>query len=179
VRDEVFNWNKQYQEDFDYSDGTDIYKLDFVPFSSSISISDSSGDEYTRGNEFTLSDESGDGFAQSIDWSTGSSSPDDTEEFTVEYTQKVYKTEYDITGTTDEEITDASDDTYTEGTDYQIVDYQSSGEFNAIEWLKNPSNLSDDEEFYFTYDTEGDRNITNRQKISLADVSIYLDVSET
>jgi hypothetical protein len=177
VRDELFNWNKNYQEDFDYSDGEDIYKLDFVPFAASVSISDDSGDTYTLGNEFTLSDESGDGFAQSINWSVGSSSPDDTEEFTVEYTQKVYKTEYDITGTADEEITDEDDDNYIEGTDYQIVDYQSSGEFNAIEWLNNPANLSDDEEFYFTYNTEGDRNATDREKISPADVSTYLDVS--
>lgn len=165
IRDEPFNWNLSYTESEDYETTQDVYPLDHVPFADSVSIIDNSGDSYTRGTDFELVDDTGNGFKQSIDWSIGGSRPDDNEVFTTTYDQRVYVTEYDIVEAPDEVIRDNSGDTYTIGDNYELVEYEStSSELNAIRWLNRPANLTDGEEFYFTYINQGDRSIEQREK---------------
>lgn len=165
IRDEPFVWNPSYNDQEDYESTQDIYKLDFVPFPTSLTVSDNSGDMYTEGIDFDLIDDTGNGFKQSIDWSIGGSSPDDNELFTATYDQKLYQTVYDIIELPTDTITDESGDTYTESTDFDIVSYeQNNAEFDAIEWTNNPTSITDGEEFYLTYINQGDRFFGKREK---------------
>ena len=52
-------------------------------------ITDVDGITYERGVDFAVIDDDGDGKPDTIDWTTGGSSPDDTESFTVDYTPAV------------------------------------------------------------------------------------------
>lgn len=98
--------------------------------------------------------------------------PDDNESFTINYNQKLYETDYEIVETPAGEISDASGDTYTEGTEFEIVDYTEDQEDDAIHWLTNPGSLDADEEFYFTYFNEGDRIIDPREKVDPGTISV-------
>lgn len=98
--------------------------------------------------------------------------PDGDESFTVTYDQKLYETEYEIEETPIGEIDDDTGDTYQEDTDYQLVDYSGDDELDAIEWLSNPAGLSDGDEFYFAYFTEGDRHIADREKVDPGTVDV-------
>lgn len=72
-----------------YSAGTSVYNLDndrvLVGDHYDVSVEDASGDVYERGTDFEVVDDSGDGELDSIDWSVGGSSPDDSESFDVDY----------------------------------------------------------------------------------------------
>jgi hypothetical protein len=72
-----------------YSAGTDVYSLDndriLVSGYYEVTIEDASGDTYTRETDFEVVDDDGDGDLDSIDWSIGGSSPDDAEDFDVDY----------------------------------------------------------------------------------------------
>jgi len=164
VRDETYKWNSSYQESFDYNTSTDLYELEYVPFDGS-SITDNSGDTYTEGTDYEIIDNSGNGFDQTIDWTIGGSTPDNDERFTITYDQKVYHTEYDIVSSPQNEVTDSDGDTYSENTDYTIVDYTDVAEDDSIEWTTQPSTISQGDEFYFSYITEGNINVEDREKI--------------
>jgi uncharacterized phage protein gp47/JayE len=173
VRDETFNWNPGYSDSEDYENTQDIYQLDFVPFPSSLSISDASGDTYTEGTDFDLIDDTGNGFKQSVDWSIGGSSPDDNEVFTATYDQKVYLTQYDITQLPDDEIRESDGNLLTEGTDFELGSYkQNNTEFDAINFLQHPTELSNGEEFYVTYISQGDKDIGDREKADAGQITV-------
>lgn len=173
VRDESFNFNEGVTETFTYESGSNLYEIDHVPFDGSSSITDGSGDTYTEGTDYDIVDNSGNGFAETIDWSIGGSTPTDNEDFTVTYNQKVYQTEYEQRDTPLGIIRDFSGDVYDRGTEYETVDYKpQDDEKDAIEWLTNPSTLDSDEEFFFTYFTEGDVIVSDRQKINPGTITI-------
>jgi hypothetical protein len=169
----VFNWNPGYSESEDYEVTQDIYQLEYVPFPSSLSIEDASGDTYTEGTDYSLIDDTGNGFKQSIDWSIGGSSPDDNEVFTATYDQKVYLTEYDITQLPDDEIRDSDGNLLTEGTDYDLGSYQQNNiEFDSINFLQQPTELTDGEEFYVTYISQGDKYLGDREKADAGQITV-------
>lgn len=173
VRDESFNFNEGVTETFTYESGSNLYEIDHVPFDGSSSITDGSGDTYTEGTDYDIVDNSGNGFAETIDWSIGGSTPTDNEDFTVTYNQKVYQTEYEQRDTPLGIIRDFSGDVYDRGTEYETVDYKpQDDEKDAIEWLTNPSTLDSDEEFFFTYFTEGDVIVSDRQKVNPGTITI-------
>lgn len=172
VRDEVFVWNESYQETFTYDVSLDLYKLEFVPFDGSTSITDNSGDTYAEGTDYEIIDNSGNGFAQTIDWTIGGGTPDDNEDYTITYNQKLYVTEYEHRDTPEGLIRDDSGDVYNEDTEYETVDYTGDGEEDAIHWLSNPASLNDGEEFYFTYFNEGDANFGSREKADPGTISV-------
>lgn len=72
-----------------YSTGTDVYALDnsrvLVEGYYEVTIEDTSGDTYTQGTDFEVVDDDSDGDLDSIDWSVGGSTPDDAEDFDVDY----------------------------------------------------------------------------------------------
>lgn len=302
VRDEKFVFNEAQADTFEYDINQSLYELSYVPFDSSVSLTDNSGNTYLKGTDYSLIDDSGNGFPQTIEWennnldgavlddggtttdltteansdtaddidllppspavddafyfgrnetfddividiSTAGSgtwsivweywdggswvgtptitddtngfrnggkntvkwdvpgdwgktdvggitdlywvrgrvetfssisqqplgerinpSPDDAEDFTVTYNQKLYETKYEHRDTPKGVIDDASGDTYDEDTEYETVDYTNDDENDAIHWLTNPTTLNDGEEFYFTYLTEGDVFFGNREK---------------
>lgn len=79
-----------------YSAGTDVYPLDndrvLVSGYYEVTIEDASGDTYTRGTDFDVIDDDGDEDLDSIDWSIGGSSPDDAEDFDVDYSYQTNST---------------------------------------------------------------------------------------
>lgn len=79
-----------------YSAGTDVYTLDnsrvLVAGYYEVTIEDASGDTYERGTDFEVVDDSGDGDLDSIDWSVGGSTPDDAEDFDVDYSYQTNST---------------------------------------------------------------------------------------
>jgi len=164
VRDEVFEWNESVSDTLEFDNNIDVYQLSSVPFDGTTSISDGSGDTYAEGADYDLVDDTGNGYNQSIDWSIGGGQPDDNESFTVNYEQKVYLTEYEHRDTPSGIIRDDDGDVYQEDTEYITVDYTQDGEEDAIDWQTNPASISDGDEFYFTYFTEGDIKFRDRQK---------------
>jgi hypothetical protein len=70
-----------------YQTGTSVYTLDKAPIvaDSVTNVDDASGDAYVNGTDYDEVDDSGDGKQDGIDWSVGGSSPDDGEDFEVDY----------------------------------------------------------------------------------------------
>lgn len=174
VRDEMFVWNQDYDEQIEHIDTQNIYQLQYVPFEDNLSITDASGDTYTKGTDFALVNNTGE-YKQSIDWSIGGSRPDNNEQFTVSYSQKVYDPTYDIYATPPGEITDESGNTYTEGQEYDIVSFTTGAGSDVIEWSTRPSSIADDDEFYFTYTNAGDRFFDKREKVRAGEINTTLN----
>lgn len=173
VRDERFTWNEQVTESEDYEVTQDVYQLGAVPFESSVSISDASGDTYTNGTDYEVIDETGNGFKQSIDWAVGGSTPDDNEVFTVEYTQKVYKTNYDIVETPNGVIRDANGNVYQEDTDYTLASTTPGVDTdNAIVWQSQPTGIDNGTVLYVSYLNEGDRTVDSQSKVNPGTVTV-------
>lgn len=76
-------------ETLTYSNGTDVYALSnqrvLVDGYHEVTIEDASGDTYERGTDFEVVDDDSDDELDSIDWSVGGSTPDDAEDFDVDY----------------------------------------------------------------------------------------------
>lgn len=81
--------NKILDESITYSSVTDVYALNnsdvIVEGHHTVNIEDASGNTYERGTDFEVIDDDGDDELDSIDWSIGGSSPDDAEDFFVDY----------------------------------------------------------------------------------------------
>lgn len=172
VRDESFYWNENATETITYSNTENLYSMKDVPFDGSTSISDASSDSYVEGTDYDIIDNTGNGIAQTIDWSIGGSNPDNVEDFTIEYTKKMFTTEYEVVETIDGEIVDDSGDVYEEDIEYNIIDKDDDSENETISWISNPSTLNDGEIFYLTYLTEGDINFGNREKADPGTISV-------
>jgi Uncharacterized homolog of phage Mu protein gp47 len=173
VRDEAFTFQENVSESFTYEAGNEQYFLENVPFDNSTSITDSNSNTFTEGTDYDIVDNTGNGFAQTVDWTIGGSTPADNADFTITYNKKVYQTEYEHRDTPLGIIRDFSGDTYNQDTEYTTIDYKpEDDEKDAIEWLTNPSTLNDDEEFFFTYLTEGDVFLSNREKADPGTITI-------
>jgi len=70
-----------------YQTGTSVYTLEKTPIVSDsvANVDDASGDAYVNGTDYDEVDDSGDGKQDAIDWSVGGSTPDDGEDFEVDY----------------------------------------------------------------------------------------------
>lgn len=68
-------------------DDRTVFDVDYETDSWTIAstIEDESGDTYDKGTDWDLVDNDGDGIEDSIDWSIGGSTPDDGEQYTVDY----------------------------------------------------------------------------------------------
>jgi hypothetical protein len=108
-----------------------------------------------------------DGFVDSVRWdqSGEDSVPPQDSTVTVTYTQQLYETELEIVETLSGIIRDSNGNTFEQDVAYETVDSTRDGEKDAIKWLSNPSNLNFDEEFFFSYVTEGDVIFTQREKV--------------
>ena len=175
IRDERFEWNLNFTESEDYESNQDVYPLTHVPFPSSVDNITTSNSTFTKGTDFELIDDTGNGFRQSIDWSTGGSNPVDNEVFSITYDQKVYLTDNDIIESVNEIIRDETGDIYDEGSDFAIASYNvTTNEDDAISWQNKPTGLSDGELFFYSYVSEGDISISNREKVSAGSIDIQV-----
>jgi len=85
-----------------YQTGTDIYSLTRSPIvaDSVTNVDDASGDTYTNGTDYDEVDDNNDGDQDAIDWSVGGATPDDGEQFEVDY-----EVDHDISfGTTEKPV---------------------------------------------------------------------------
>lgn len=172
VRDEALTFEEGVTDSFTYEQAQDLYELSFVPFDGSTSISDGSGNTYAEGADYEIVDDSGNGYPQTIDWTIGGSTPSNNEDFIVTYNKEVYHLTYEVRDTPSNKVQDASGDTYTEDTDYEIIDYSADDESDALRWLTNPASLADSEEFYLSYFNEGDIVVDTREKVDPSNVSV-------
>ena len=172
VRDESFYWEENGTQTLTYSNTQDLYEMEDIPFDNSTSIEDASGDTYVEGTDYDIIDNSGNGFAQTIDWTVGGGTPDNSEDFTITYEKKVYIPEYEVVETPGGEIQDASGDVYEQDVDYNVVDLTQDNENDAISWISNPATLGDGEQFFFSYFNEGDINFGNREKADPGTLSV-------
>ncbi len=111
---------------------------------------------------------------QTVRWDQSGDEPTPTNGSVVRatYDQQVYQTEYKIVESKSSTITDASGDTYEEDTDYMIFDATGDNETDSIFWFEQPATLSAGEEFYFSYVTEGNLFVGDREKVTGGDVTI-------
>ena len=168
IRDEPFRFSTDSTEQFNFDDTQDLYEMDEAPFTGQTSIEDGSDDVYTEGTDYDIIDNDGTGVAQTIDWSIGTATPDNDENFTISYTRRTYGLEYEVYETPSGEITDEWGTVYNQDTEFTIEDLDQDDEKDTIVWQQNPSDLYDDEEFYLTYLTEGNIDIEAREKIDPA-----------
>lgn len=173
-----------------YSSGTTVYDLDFAPvgsveddellFDSNKSVYTLSytqmadadvtvtgivnGSEYTfvEGTDYEVIDDDGDGNNDSIDFSIGGTNPDDRTAIEAEYTHSSWA----INST----ITDENDNSYTKGTDWDIVDTDSDGLMDSIDWSVGGSSPADGVRWFVNYEPKRtasrDLDTTKREKVS-------------
>jgi hypothetical protein len=138
------------------------------------------------GQEIALGEDPGEGTgftvnydccAQSIRWDQSGDEAEPTSglEFTVTYDQQVYRPEYEMVSSIGNTITDESGDTYVEETDYVTYDADGDNEVDSIRWLSDPATLDDGEEFYYSYVTEGDINIGDREKVDPGTIRVSVE----
>lgn len=136
-------------ETFTYDSTQTDYRLEYSHDGASVTIIDDSGTEYTEGTDYSIVDDTGDGVAETIRWDTSNSTPDDGEDFFVDYTVNqevrlkrdepgVFEAAISSTFTYDSSVQDYElahvplestlsvtdpdgSKTYTKGTDYTLV----------------------------------------------------------
>lgn len=111
------------------------------------------------------------GHARTIRWGNAAT-PTDGQNFTVTYDQELYSTEQDVVGTVDGQILDATGDVYDQGVSYELTDCSCDSEISAIIWTDITVTPDDDEEFYFSYLTDGTIPVENREKIDPGTINI-------
>lgn len=151
-----------------YESSTDIYELDVAPVDSGTVSIDAvvNGTKQTvSGSEYSLIDDDGDGMLDSIDWSTGNTTPDSGTIFDVTYDCKTSASEqFTYTGSSDfpltylpalaadSSVSDQQANTYTLGTDYDIVDDDGDGEKETFRWLSGGSTPANKDMFTVDYE---------------------------
>lgn len=163
-------------DDSTYQPTDNIYQLNDVPFPETVTVVGQDGTTYENGVDFAVIDDTGNGFKQSIDWGAfNGGEPNDSEQFDIEYTQKVYTTDNNIIDSLDEEIIDESGTNYTEGTEYELDVYETASiESDVIVWNSLNSAPNTGQEFYMSYLTEGDFEFDNREKATVGTVEAQI-----
>lgn len=136
---------------------TSISNLNTEPVGQEVEI----GRKPDDGVNFTVSY---DAYHDAVRWdqSGEDNTPPQDDDFTVTYDQALYEPELEIVETPGGVIRAENSGPYNEDTEYIIKDRTRDKEKDSIVWTTKP--LSDGEEFYFTYNTEGDILFTNREK---------------
>lgn len=120
----------------------------------------------TQGTDYAVIDESGNGMLNAIDFSIGGTNPDDDTVFNVSYDTKTDASEtftYDTNESDypltylpalaqDSTVTDADTNTYTLGTDYDIIDVDGDGEKDTLRWLSDGTSPADATDFTVDYE---------------------------
>lgn len=153
-------------EEFVFDTGFDVYPLLYedVTASSVEVIAEVSNEEstLTQGTDYDVVDNSGDGRLDSIDFSIGGDNPDNRSVVEVEYDHE----SWDIDST----IEDESGDTFSQGTDWALVDNDGDGRNDSIDWSVGGSTPDDGEEWTISYEPKRtvtrDLAVSQREKAS-------------
>lgn len=173
---------------FNYDSTTNIYELDYAPFGvideeehvdrddlfvhdlmyssiANVTIEAIVGGEevtLTQGssNDYTVIDDNSDGTNDAIEL-TGNTVPDDKTVMQISYT-------HDNGSVT--KVRDENDTTYTEGTDFAIIDNDGDGRLDSIDWSIGGSSPADGDRFFVDYKPgrtfRGDQYVQTREKIT-------------
>ena len=188
------------EDTYSFDDTQSNYVLTDRLIDGGIAIRDETGAIYQLDTDYELVDTDGDSAFEEISWIDGADSPANGEQFTIYYgcctqsiqwdqsgsvptpsnggtvqvtfDQKVYETEYEIVEAKENIIRDESGNEYEEGVDYQLYDATGDNEDDSILWFDKPATLADGETFYFSYVSEGDIFIDDRQKVSPGEVGL-------
>jgi len=158
-------------EEHYFTSDTDVYELGVAPVDDSTvsveAVVNSQSDQTLTGGgtDYSVVDDDGDGMLDSIDFSGGSTVPDDGTIFEVNYetitsTSETFtydgSSDYALTYlpalADDSSVSDNSGDTYTLGTDYDIVDTNGNGEKDTLRWLSGGSTPNNPEDFTVNYE---------------------------
>jgi len=153
-----------------YTGDTSVYELNVAPIAAgSTSVTATVNDEQqsVADTEYDIVDDNGDGMLDSIDWSVGTVTPDSGTTFTVSYDTKTSADEtFTYDGSEQFELTyvpalaggssvsDTSGDSYTLGTDYDIVDTNGDGAADTLEWLDGGTTPDSSEDFTVSYEID-------------------------
>ena len=138
-----YDTKRSASETLTYQSGTDQYSLTYLPaLNDDSSVTDNSGDTYVAGTDYEIVDTNNDGVNDSIDWSIGGSTPDDTEDFTVSYEVDVGSINNVTGGLNGTEETE-----FTEGVDFNEIDDDSDSYDDAIDWSVGGNTPDDGTQF--------------------------------
>jgi len=138
VRDEKFEFERNIDEQHIYDVNKNRYKLDFVPFTSSVTIADEDGVTYSQGQDYEIV-------------SVGNEERD--EKFTYNTGKAIYYLNSSVDETT-VEIADQNSVNYIRGTDYTVIDTNSDGVEDAIEWSNTNDTPNDGDTFTVSYEDD-------------------------
>lgn len=147
-------------------DGSQDYALTYLPaLADDSSVSDNSGDTYTLGTDYDIIDTDKDGEKDTIRWLSGGTTPDNAEDFTVNYKVNVGSI-YEVTGT----LSGVEGHEFVEGTDFNELDTGPDGLADSIDWSLAGDDPDDGTNFVVdatiqTHINE-DYAISQREKIS-------------
>lgn len=178
-----------------FASGTSIYELNFAPlgivdgetrfFVSGTSVYDTAyvgvdattanlvatvnGDETTlvEGTDYSVIDNDGDGSNDSIDFSIGGTNPDDRTTFEFEYEH----TSWSISST----ITDEDGNTFGKDKDWDLIDNDSDGLMDSIDWSIGGSSPSDGDRWFIDYSPKrvvpNDLHVSIRERVTPNDTN--------
>jgi len=134
VRDETNTMNFGLSDTFTYDPTTeDFYRLSEVPFDSSVSISG-----FTKGTDYTVESRPEDDVSDTFVYLSGK------DDYRLDYT----------TSLSTETVTDEGGTTYSQGSDYDIVDTDGDGRLDTLRWLGGGSSPAADSEFTIEYQSD-------------------------
>jgi hypothetical protein len=148
-----------------YQDGKDVYTCSYEQIDDSTvvvsGILDGNEHEFVRGTDYTVVDDDGDGNLDSIEFQNVDV-PDSDTVFEIEYVHDSW--------TIDSEITDQSDNTYNQGTDWQVVDTTGDGFEDSIDWSIGGSEPAEGERWFVDYSPKRtvsvDLDASKREKLT-------------
>lgn len=135
VRDEIFDYNLNQQDSFDYNNSKLTYELEHHPFEGTISIVDENTTSFTEDTDYQLAPLG-----------------DEADEDVFNYQDGT--TDYSLSNDAqlgDVAIIDADGNIYIEGTDYNVIDSNSDGFDDTIQWDTNNSTPADGTNFTVNY----------------------------
>lgn len=135
VRDEIFDYNLNQQDSFDYNNSKLTYELEHHPFEGTISIVDENTTSFTEDTDYQLAPLG-----------------DEADEDVFNYQDGT--TDYSLSNDAqlgDVAIIDADGNIYIEGTDYSVIDSNSDGFDDTIQWDTNNSTPADGTNFTVNY----------------------------
>lgn len=135
VRDEIFDYNLNQQDSFDYNNSKLTYELEHHPFEGTISIEDENTTSFTEDTDYQLAPLG-----------------DEADEDVFNYQDGT--TDYSLSNDAqlgDVAIIDADGNIYIEGTDYSVIDSNSDGFDDTIQWDTNNSTPADGTNFTVNY----------------------------
>lgn len=135
VRDEIFTFNLNKSDTFEFNNTEKTYELDAAPFNNTVSIQDENSTSYTEDTDWQLVPITEAATEDTFDYASGKTDYTLSEEVTVN----------------DVGVIDGNGEIYVEGTDYELISTDTDGTNDTISWDTNNSTPADGVEFTVNY----------------------------